>query len=138
MRVLLVLGICLAPLAFSQDAAVKIKRAPAPSTSAASGSEMFTAYCASCHGSDAKGGGPAAAALKQKPADLTLLAQKNGGKYPVGLLPTTLADVNANVHGSREMPIWGPVFSSVSHNDPMVVKLRIDNISRYIESLQAR
>ena len=51
-------------------------------TSAASGKEMYTSYCAVCHGTDGKGGGPAASALKTPPADLTLLSKNNGGKYP--------------------------------------------------------
>ena len=35
-----------------------------------SGKQMFSSYCAVCHGADAKGNGPAASALKTPPADL--------------------------------------------------------------------
>ncbi|MBZ5572099.1 MAG: cytochrome c [Acidobacteriia bacterium] len=48
--------------------------------SPASGQQMYSAYCAVCHGNDGKGGGPAAEALKVPPPDLTVLARKNGGK----------------------------------------------------------
>src|SRR5579862_5147572 len=67
-----------------QDAQTKtvIKHVPIKQTSPASGQEMFTAYCAACHGKDAKGTGPAADALKVPATDLTTLAAKNGGKYP--------------------------------------------------------
>jgi hypothetical protein len=43
-------------------------------TNAASGQEMYTNYCAVCHGTDGKGGGPASA-LKA-PADPTTLTGK--------------------------------------------------------------
>ena len=46
------------------------------------GPELFRTYCAPCHGLDAKGHGPAAAALKTKPADLTVLSKTNGGQFP--------------------------------------------------------
>src|ERR1700674_202975 len=42
-----------------------------------SGKNMFLNYCASCHGVDGKGNGPAAAALKPAPTDLTTLAKAN-------------------------------------------------------------
>ena len=64
----------------AQESGTTVKREAAPLTSPASGKEMFTSYCASCHGKDAKGNGPAANALKQLPADLTTLATRNGGK----------------------------------------------------------
>src|SRR5207247_5981691 len=60
----------------------QVKHVPAPATSAASGKEMFKSYCASCHGQSAKGDGPAAAALKSAPSDLTLLTKSNSGKFP--------------------------------------------------------
>ena len=59
-----------------------IRKVPAPYTSAGSGKEMYRAYCASCHGRDAKGDGPAAGEVKVPPADLTALAKKNNGKFP--------------------------------------------------------
>ncbi|MGA2457668.1 MAG: cytochrome c, partial [Terriglobales bacterium] len=48
-----------------------IKHVPIQSTSPVSGKEMYTAYCAACHGTDGKGGGPASGALKIPPTDLT-------------------------------------------------------------------
>ena len=44
------------------------------------GEGLFRAYCASCHGRTGKGDGPTARALKRPPPDLTLLAQRSGGR----------------------------------------------------------
>jgi len=69
---------------------------------------MFINYCAACHGKDGKGDGPAASALKVAPADLTALAQKNSGKYPVMRVTSVLnGQANLAAHGNKEMPVWG-------------------------------
>lgn len=116
-----------------------IKHAPAPITSPASGKEMFNAYCASCHGTDAKGDGPAAPALKNAPADLTMLTKKSGGKYPTDRVTAVLrGEATLVAHGTQEMPVWGPVFWKVSHGHEGEVQQRIANLNRYIESLQAK
>ena len=47
-----------------------IQHATVKPTSPASGQEMYKAYCAVCHGTDGKGGGPAASALKVPPPTL--------------------------------------------------------------------
>ena len=52
-----------------------IKHVPVKVTSAASGKEMYVSYCAVCHGTDGKGNGPAASALKTPPTDLTMLSK---------------------------------------------------------------
>lgn len=116
-----------------------VKHAPAPNTSAASGKEMFMAYCASCHGADAKGDGPAAPALKDAPADLTALAKTNGGKFPSDRVMTVLrGQANLAAHGTQEMPVWGKVFWKMSQGHEGEVQQRITNLSSYIESLQAK
>lgn len=129
------LGSALLP---AQNATTKIKKVEVTPTSAASGKEMYRAYCASCHGVDGKGNGPAAAALKQKPSNLTLLAQSNGGKFPAAVVASSIQDGTENAHGSKDMPVWGPILSSVSTDRPMVVQQRIVNLTSYIESLQAK
>jgi mono/diheme cytochrome c family protein len=116
-----------------------IKHAPAKPTSAASGREMYVSYCASCHGKDAKGDGPAASALKVPPADLTMLAKKNGGKYPAMRVTSVLGgQANLAAHGNKEMPVWGNVFWKMSGGHEAEVQQRIANLNHYIESLQAK
>src|SRR4029079_12591429 len=59
-----------------------IQHVPIQPTSPASGKATYTQHCAVCHGTEGKGNGPAADALKTPPADLTMLSKKNGGTYP--------------------------------------------------------
>jgi hypothetical protein len=101
---------------------VTVKHVPITSVSPTSGKEMFKSYCAVCHGADAKGGGPAASALKAPPADLTVLAQKNGGKFPAAHVAAAIRGESAMAsHGSKDMPVWGPLFSSISQGDKSLV-----------------
>ena len=115
----------------------EIKRVPLKPISMDSGKAMFKSYCATCHGPDGKGDGPAAAALKKAPADLTQLTRKNNGRFPGNYVAIKLENVDEPMHGSKEMPIWGPLLSSVSR-DRMEVQLRITNIVSYVESIQAK
>jgi len=125
--------------AAAQEQKPAVKHAPAPQTSAASGKEMFMAYCASCHGKGAKGDGPAATALKDAPADLTMLAKTNGGKYPSDKVMSVLrGQANLAAHGTQEMPVWGKVFWKMSQGHEGEVQQRVGNLSHYIESLQAK
>jgi len=121
------------------DQKTEVKRAPAALTSAGSGKEMFQAYCASCHGASGKGDGPAAGALKSQPTDLTALSRNNGGKFPADRVLSILrGQATISAHGNREMPVWGQMFWHMSQEHESEVQQRITNLSRYIESLQAK
>ena len=72
------------------------------------GKAEYLSSCAVCHGTDAKGKGSLAGQLKAAPADLTQLAKKNGGVFPLNAVYEKIdgrQDVKA--HGPRDMPIWG-------------------------------
>jgi mono/diheme cytochrome c family protein len=123
----------------AQEAKPVVKRETAAATSPASGKEMFMSYCASCHGKDAKGDGPAAGALKQAPADLTTLAKRHDGKYPSDEVTSVLrGQASLMAHGDQEMPVWGPVFWKMSQGHEEQVQMRIANLNKYIESLQEK
>ena len=116
-----------------------VKKVPAPQTSPASGKEMYVNYCASCHGVAGKGAGPAAVALKVAPPDLTTLSRRNQAKFPAAHVAQAIkGDAAMPAHGSKDMPVWGPVFSSMSKGDPALVQLRISNLTKYIESVQVK
>lgn len=112
----------------------RVKYVAPHNVSAADGPGMFRAYCSVCHGLDGMGDGPAASALHKRPADLTQLSRKHGGKFPAFHVENVIqgSDVIAG-HGSREMPVWGTVFRTLG---PGTVKLRIDNLTHYIDSIQ--
>jgi mono/diheme cytochrome c family protein len=122
-----------------QQPTTTIEKVPMKHTSHDSGKEMYTNYCAVCHGTDGKGNGPAAEALKTPPADLTVLAKNNGGKYPALKVAAAIrGDSKVAAHGNQEMPVWGNLFRSVSQGHDMEVDQRISNLTKYIESLQAK
>jgi mono/diheme cytochrome c family protein len=101
------------------------------------GQTLYVTYCAVCHGKAADGTGPMAAVLKVHVANLTEIAKRNGGQFPFervarrieGTEPGTVA------HGTKEMPIWGPLFSQVT-TDQDFGRVRIHNLAKYIQSIQ--
>src|SRR5208282_427623 len=89
----------------------QVKKVAPSYTNPSSGKEMYLAYCASCHGADGRGNGPAAPALKTPPTDLTQLAAKNGGNFPdAHIMQIIRGDSMTAAHGNKDMPVWGPVF----------------------------
>ncbi len=111
-----------------------VKKGSAPVTSSGDGQQMFTSYCAPCHGRTGKGDGPAAPALTPKPSDLTQLAKQHGGTLSQKDLEDKMNGVAATpAHGSTDMPVWGPMFRQMTGND----QLRIYNLKKYIDTLQA-
>lgn len=131
-------AIGLASAALAQQAKPKLAVAGAHDTTLTKGVDLYQRYCAACHGKDGKGAGPVAAALKSPPADLTRLAANNGGKFPVGGVRQALGGGSSTpAHGSAEMPIWGPVFRAMNPNES-IAKLRVDNLVRYLESIQQK
>jgi mono/diheme cytochrome c family protein len=127
------------PTSGSQAAKPEIKHVPASYTSPSSGKEMYDSYCASCHGVDGKGDGPAAPALKAVPTNLTTLAVKNSGTFPAAHVATKIqGGAMIPAHGSKEMPVWGPIFMTMGGHSTAQVELRIRNLTNYLESIQVK
>lgn len=103
------------------------------------GDNLYKSYCASCHGEDGKGNGPMAAWMKIPPPDLTRIAARNGGKFPLERVNRIISGEEPlpSGHGTRAMPIWGPVFSQVTR-DQDLGRVRIDNLARYLRDIQSR
>jgi mono/diheme cytochrome c family protein len=135
--ILMTVVIALSSFSFAQEKV--IRKRPAPQTSAASGKEMYEAYCASCHGATGEGNGPAASALKTPPSDLTAIAKNNGGKFPSAhVYEIVKGSASTPAHGSADMPVWGPVFLRLSQSRDAEVHQRITNLTSYIQSLQKK
>src|SRR5450759_261679 len=100
------------------DQATKKVVIPVDRTNPTSGKQMYTSYCAPCHGVDGRGNGPAASALKNQPMDLTGLAKANHGKFPDTHIVSVLKfGSETPAHGSAHMPVWGPILGRMNQSN---------------------
>lgn len=105
----------------------------------ASGKETFVKYCASCHGEDGKGTGPAASSLQPAPPDLTTLSKSHEGNYPAGFVSALLKfGRNVAAHGSLDMPVWGSRFKTLDAVRDPTGQQHVDDVVAYIGSLQTK
>jgi mono/diheme cytochrome c family protein len=104
-----------------------------------SGKLRFEQYCAVCHGGGAKGDGPFAPLLTKRPADLTTMAQRNGGEFPFGRAYDTIDGRNMlSAHGSGEMPIWGKVMKDAGIGGETALRGRLVETLIYLRSIQVK
>jgi mono/diheme cytochrome c family protein len=102
------------------------------------GPDLFRAHCSPCHGADGKGGGPVASVLNSAVPDLTKIQKRNGGIFPEQRVrKVILGDDVMVAHGSREMPIWGPIFHQVEQ-DRDYGNVRVKNLIEYLKSIQEK
>jgi mono/diheme cytochrome c family protein len=116
----------------------KVKAAVAVPIVSLEGKDNFEAYCAVCHGKEAKGNGPAAPAMKVPVPDLTTIAKRNNGKFIATNVEPIIRGTGKTptpAHGVEDMPIWGEVFR---HEDKARTMLRIGNLVKYLESIQVK
>jgi mono/diheme cytochrome c family protein len=113
------------------------------------GKSEYQAGCATCHGVDGKGKGSLSAQLNVVPADLTVLAKKNHGVFPVSAVYDVIDGRKAVIaHGARDMPIWGNRFtpdpnSALSPNPlngyvELSVRTRILAVIDYLNRIQEK
>jgi len=109
----------------------------------------FNWACATCHGADGKGKGPLSSALTVPPADLTILAKKNNGAFPLTQVYEVIDGRKViEAHGARQMPIWGAFISKElypsdklvdpSYDPEAVVRKRILSIIDYLIRIQEK
>ena len=120
-----------------------IQKAPDPRSAAptarADGAALFQAYCAACHGSNARGDGPMNATLRRPPADLTKFAMRNGGVFPESRVTRIIDGRDVAAHGDSEMPVWGNVFKREGQGgDAATARARIDALVQFLASIQER
>lgn len=114
------------------------------------GADEYIVSCAACHGAAGDGHGDFAVMLTVPPADLTALAKKNGGVFPLQRV-YDIIDGRRTVrgHGVKDMPIWGvryraDVKEMMSPIDPtyaqadleLGVQARILSLIYYIQTIQ--
>jgi mono/diheme cytochrome c family protein len=103
------------------------------------GEQLFKGYCASCHGLNGKGDGPAAPALKTPPPDLTSIAQRNDGTFSKEAVARLIEEgTPARAHGSKDMPVWGPIFSGLALGSYKPMNPRVEDLVSYLQSIQQK
>jgi mono/diheme cytochrome c family protein len=124
------------PLGGEASAQTVRRGEPSVALRALTGRDSFDGYCASCHGTSAKGDGPLAASLKTTPSDLTALSRRNGGAYPRAQVLAAIDGTGRALpsHGATEMPLWGGIFRWLDSEGR--TRVRMDNLVAYVESLQ--
>lgn len=108
--------------------------------SAARGADLYRTYCASCHGTSARGDGPLADSMRRRPPNLTEISKRNKGVYPKDLV-YRIIDGREKVagHGGPDMPVWGDAFlRTADAAGEESVRLRVQALVNYLETLQAR
>jgi mono/diheme cytochrome c family protein len=101
------------------------------------GQQLYSQYCRSCHGDTAAGDGPAATALKVRPADLTRIARNHKGFPTEKVMDWIDGEKYAIGHGSREMPVWGKRFRRSASADAGSAS-EITALTKYLESIQQK
>jgi mono/diheme cytochrome c family protein len=104
------------------------------------GQKEYLAYCASCHGTDAKGTGPMGSVLTIPPPDLTQLRKNNDAQFPFWRVFRAIdGREEVRAHGVRAMPVWGSHFLLEEGGNPMnenIVIGRILSLVYYLRSIQ--
>lgn len=112
---------------------------------AAIGQDEYRQHCAACHGLEGRGDGPIGQILKTPAPNLTLIAERNGGKYPVQKVYEIIeGSAVVAAHGTRDMPLWGNRYRSAAKPvtpDQMSVsddqtQMRILSLVYYLGTLQ--
>lgn len=109
------------------------------------GKREYDNNCAVCHGREGKGNGPYVELLKRSPPDLTTMAKRNGGVFPVARAYDVIEGAGTG-HGTRDMPIWGMDYSvkaaeyyvDVPYDREAFVRGRILSLIEYLHRLQAK
>ncbi|PRY26855.1 cytochrome c [Aliiruegeria haliotis] len=106
------------------------------------GRQEFMSACASCHGADGKGAGDVAKFLTVDVPDLTGLAQRHDGKFPMlDVIHIIDGRTGMRGHGS-EMPVWGAFFSkrvgesAGVFGGEAIVRGRLLSLAYYLETIQ--
>jgi mono/diheme cytochrome c family protein len=123
----------LLPAAQKQDKPTGSERNPVE------GAKIFQYRCAMCHGTDGRGHGPDSVVLRHPVADLTLISQRSGGKFPYQCVKEIIEGTKNGMRsqGDREMPVWGPIFHEVDADQDWG-EVRMDAITKYVESIQQK
>ena len=106
------------------------------------GAALFDAFCAACHGDDARGAGPMAEVLNVAPPDLTALGAANGGVFPMFRVVRQIDGRDPLLAHGGEMPLFGHLFEfpdaaiASETGQPIVTAQPIADIAAFLAIIQ--
>lgn len=107
---------------------------------AMTGQELYSRFCASCHGISGRGDGPVSKSIRIEVPDLTLVARRAGGKYPRERIVQIIDGRHiVGAHGTRTMPVWGEDLSRLEIGNPDAERASrtvIEKLAEYVGLLQ--
>ena len=115
---------------------------PALAQDAVRGKETYLRYCATCHGTDAQGGGPTGAVLTLQPTDLTQLSTANGGTFPTVRVVMRIDGREPLVSHGSPMPMYGEFFEGrdvamkAPNGMPILTSQPVVDLVVWLESIQ--
>jgi mono/diheme cytochrome c family protein len=71
------------------------------------GKTLYMDHCTACHGPSGRGDGPLAGDLDRPVPDLTLIAQRNGGSFPMARVMSVIDGYSRTRDGNVTMPEFG-------------------------------
>jgi hypothetical protein len=129
-------------VAAAQEKVANVKKVPMTYTNRASGSEMYTVYCAVCPRRKRQRERSCRFRIHESTYQPDDAGKKNNNeKYPAEHVYTVLRfGTPVPAHGNIQMPVWNTLFRSLnSAEDPdSVTKLRLHNLVDHIQSIQAK
>jgi len=115
---------------------------PVLAQNAEQGQEIYSQYCATCHGTKALGDGPISDILLVKPSSLRRLSATNGGVFPTKRVVMRIDGRDPLLaHGSM-MPVYGHIFAEqdtpmkTETGQPIMTSALIVDLVAYLETLQ--
>jgi mono/diheme cytochrome c family protein len=106
------------------------------------GRALYTLYCATCHGTEARGDGPTAELMTLPPADLTALAAGNAGVFPTGRVVRQIDGRDPVLAHGSPMPVFGPFFEGedaalkTPAGQPILTSAPVADLVAWLRSVQ--
>jgi mono/diheme cytochrome c family protein len=110
------------------------------------GAQEYKDNCARCHGPEGKGNGPDANEKPgYRPADLTQISRRHGGKFPREKIYDVIDGgkrIPGHTNFNNPMPLWGLSFQlegkEYSQESEAVVRHRINALLDYLQTIQQK
>lgn len=115
---------------------------PLAAQEAAEGQRLFNLHCAACHGADAQGNGPMAPILLIQPADLTQIAAKREGVFPVYRVVKRIDGRDPLVSHGSDMPVYGWFFEgsgvaiATATGQPVMTSQPVADLVEWLRGIQ--